>query len=458
MPLFALLALALAPPPPSDWVPARWPTNDVKSLELIRETPVNCLVLEASNWSREFSDAAAKAGVATLGVIRPGAEANALSQKAGQLGLTGIVLEGDFDQATLPKDPPPSLAIVPLGLRSKMRFTAAPPSIVGTDQGLWPGIHPEDKGATHAAASGAVWIDTNAGFLRYAHAATNAPVWIGNVPPPDSIYPVERYLSTIGDAAMNGARWVVALDADLTKRLIARDAKAVRDWKRIMRELAFYESHREWRGYQAFGQLALVESPESGALLSGGVLDMIATKHTPVRPIPNEKVMPEAFEGAQMAVDVDPSSLTAVQKDTLKGFTRGGGTLLTGPPGWKFPSLRLDQITLSKEDTEKLDQIWKELNSMTGRRNMGARLFNVSTLLSNLVASKDGKQVLLHLVNYADYPVESVTVHLLGKYSKATLYMPDSGTPVPLELYPTDEGVGFDIDKMSFVAAVVLEP
>ena len=214
---------------------------------------------------------------------------------------------------------------------------------------------------------------------------------------------------------MNGARWVVALDSDFSKRLVAREARAVDQWRRIGRELAFYESHNDWRTYEAFGKLALVESAQSGALLSGGVLDMIATKHTPVRPVPPSKVTPEYFEGSEMAVDVDPQSLTQTQKDALKALTRSGGTLLTGPPGWKFRSSRLDQITLSKEDTEKLDEIWKELNSMTGRRNLGARLFNASTLLSNMVAPADGKTVVLRLVNYSDYPVESVTVQLFGQ-------------------------------------------
>src|SRR5580698_2180361 len=102
MPLFALLALAISPP--SDWVPARWPSGDPKSLELVRDTPVNCLLLESSNWSREFSEAAAKAGVATMGVIHPGPNVNSQTQKAGEAGLTGLVLEGDFAPAMLPRD------------------------------------------------------------------------------------------------------------------------------------------------------------------------------------------------------------------------------------------------------------------------------------------------------------------------------------------------------------------
>ena len=54
-------------------------------------------------------------------------------------------------------------------------------------------------------------------------------------------------MQAIGDAAMNGARWVVALDDDLWKRLMAREAKAMGDWAKICAALAHYEEHREWR-------------------------------------------------------------------------------------------------------------------------------------------------------------------------------------------------------------------
>ena len=36
-------------------------------------------------------------------------------------------------------------------------------------------------------------------------------------------------------------------------------------------------------------------------------------------------------------------------------------------------------------------------------------------MLSNLLTSADGKTVVLHLVNYSDYPVENVTVHFIGE-------------------------------------------
>ncbi|HMC59899.1 MAG TPA: hypothetical protein VKJ01_11965, partial [Candidatus Solibacter sp.] len=158
---------------------------------------------------------------------------------------------------------------------------------------------------------------------------------------------------------------------------------------------------------------------------SGGILDMIGVKHTPVRPIARQNLTAKALAGATMAVNVDGDALTPEQKEVLRGFTRGGGMLLTGPPGWKDPTPAGGTITLEKAELERLNDIWHDVNSMVGRRNMGVRLFNVSSMLSNYLATEDGKSAVLHLVNYSDYPVENVTVHYLGNFRHATLITPE---------------------------------
>ena len=78
---------------------------------------------------------------------------------------------------------------------------------------------------------------------------------------------------------------------------------------------------------------------------------------------------------------------------------------------------------------------------MIGRRNLGVRLFNVSSMLSNVLVSADGKTEIVHLVNYSDYPVENVTVHFLGDYKHATLITPE-GVEKHLEIYPDRRRMG----------------
>ncbi len=453
--LFALLTLAALP----DLVPARWASSDPASLDLIKGSPVNCVLIEEPRWSKAFNEKAGESGISTFAVIRPQSDPMSAVRKAIDLRFAGGVLEGDFNpeqRITLEKVLSDSkLATVALTMRSDMRLDGSAP-VVGTYQGVWPGVQIDADGETKSAPSGAPWIDTNTGFLRFVRASTNAMVWIANQPPPGKTYPVARYLQAIGDAAMTGARWVVALDDDFNTKLLARDKPALEGWKRIAQVLEYYERNRQWRSAQPFAQLALVEDVDSGALLSGGILDMIAVKHTPVRPVPKSHVDQDTLSASKMAVNVDPESLTPGQRDVLKAFTRAGGTLLTGPPGWKFPMPRPDQITLEKDDLKKLDDIWRELNSMTGRKNLGARLFNVSSMLSNLLEMPDHTTVLLHLVNYSDFPVENVTVHVLGKYREAKLFRPE-GDPLPVSGYPVDDGTGFDIDKVQSVGTLVLQ-
>src|SRR5688500_9270667 len=127
-----------------------------------------------------------------------------------------------------------------------MRFEGAA-TVVGTYQGVWPGIQVEESGSTKAAPSGAPWIHTNSGFLRFVRAATDAPAWIGVRPPDKEVVKPERYLQAISDAAMVGARWILALDPDFTRRLLAGEETSLTAWRKMMALTRYFASHPEWR-------------------------------------------------------------------------------------------------------------------------------------------------------------------------------------------------------------------
>ena len=60
-------------------------------------------------------------------------------------------------------------------------------------------------------------------------------------------------------------------------------------------------------------------------------------------------------------------------------------------------------------------------------------------------------------MNYSDYPVQDITVHVLGKFKKATLLRPDAG-PRKLDVYEVDEGTGIDIPALGALGTLILEP
>ena len=414
----------------------------------------DCLLIEERHWSAPFNQAAAQSGIATLAVVRTSPDSTRLKA----LGFSGAALEGDFSPAERKSLADAGLTAIPLGLRTSMRFNTGE-AVAGTVQGVWPGINQTEE-EIKAAPSGAPWIDTNSGFLRFVRAAAgHAEVWIAHRPPEKGVVPIPRYVQAIGDAAIVGARWVVALDPDFERRLLAREAEALAGWRRIGLALRFFADHRDWQRLPAFGQLAIVQDIDSGGLISGGILDMIAVKHTPVRAVVGRELSGGGgMQGARMAVNVDPSQTgDEARKEILRDFTRRGGTLLTAPPGWKFPPQRPGQIKLDEKEVEKIDAIWKEVNSMTGRHNLGARLFNVASVLSSLAGPAAGRPLVLWLVNYSDYDVENVTAHFLGKFTRATLHEPGAAVPRKLDVYETEDGTGVDIEKLHSLAALVVE-
>ncbi len=205
------LALLLTVTSLADWVPARWISSETKSLDLLKETPINCLLLEQNQWSAGLAEQAAKQGVATLGVIREGGDPVGAARAALRYKLNGVVLEGDFSAAVADRVRdslvgPKAATVVEMLPRRSLRF-GQKEEIAATYQAVWPGIKmEEDDHATRAGPTGSPWINTNTGFLLFVRSATEAPIWIGNAPPAKQVLTAEDYLHAICDAATLGAR------------------------------------------------------------------------------------------------------------------------------------------------------------------------------------------------------------------------------------------------------------
>jgi hypothetical protein len=443
----------------SQWIPARWHSSDPKSLELLAGTPINCLLLEHAQWDATFIANAQARSIAVLGVIHPGEQAGADVLAAAQLKLNGIVLEGAIDPAS--RDAVRAAAhrsrqpVIELTGRRGIRLDSDDP-ILGTWQALWPGLEIEHNGKVIAGPSAAPWVNTNAGFLRFVRASTDAAVWIGVQPPSGYVFPVERYAEAIGDAALAGARWIIALDADFERRLHARDAAALSDWRRITHYASYFEEHREWQRYRPYSTLAVLQGVSSGGLLSGSLLDMMASQRTPVRVIPTRKLDSERLRGIHVLLNVDPGSLSPAQKALIEEFKREGGQVLDPPAKWHFPDTSNDQIVLTGRQLDQMQDLWVVTYNATVRKNFGTRTFNTTGMQSSVLLAPDRKSIIVHLVNYTESPVEAITVQALGSWKRATLYSPDEPAR-DLPVYAVKDGTGVDIEKMGVIATVKLE-
>ncbi|MCZ2157548.1 MAG: hypothetical protein LC114_27250 [Bryobacterales bacterium] len=459
--MLALLLAAVSAFSLNDCVPARWPSADSRSLELFADSPINCLIVEEAAWNPAFIRMAHKRQIHVLADISrtPDNAAKALAA-----GVDGLYLEGDLpaDKVArareLSSDGGKPFAWLPS--RSRMPIHRGAPNsstVLGSAQGLWAGVKLGHEGEAEAAPSGPPWIDTNSGFLRFvrAEAPRGTPVWIANRPPDGQAVTAERYIQAIGDAAMAGAHWVVTLDTALSRDLFAAEPKALKTWARINGVLRFYQQNRDLSDLPDYSKLAIVQDAASGALVSGSVLDMVSSKHVPAFVATPDSLGVTSLPEVKLLLNIDPKSLNETQTQALRMEARKGAMLMNGPPQWKLALPPPEQVTFTAEQIKDLDEVWNDINRTLGRENFAVRVFGAPAMLSNLKATADGRKLALYLVNYSDYPVEAITVHTLGKYSKASLLAPDGNPEV--ELFDYEDGSGADIREVTDVAILVLE-
>lgn len=436
-----LAAMALAATL-ADCVPMRWIGTEPALLKLVEGTAVNCLLLEEAQWGKALLDAGHARGLRMLAVVRTADQAS----QAAKLSMDGVVLEGSFGWTGAGKMP-----VIRLAARKDLRFDSRD-AVIGTVQGVWPGLE-EEHG--NAAPTGAAWIHTNTGFLRYVRSASTAAFWMANTPGEGEELTAQQYTHAVADAAAIGARWVIALDAKMRKRLMDGEATAVADWKTIAAHVGFYESHKEWRTMKPWAEVAIVQDEASGALVTGNLLDMLAVMNTPVRAVPSRVLSAAAMEGTKVTVTVNASAYTPEQRELIEQFAGRGGKVVSGPQGWKMPETGPGRITFEKAQYKDLEAIWPELHVAVQRKNFGVRMFNVAGVLSYLI--RDDARVVLQLVNYTDYPAENITAIVQGKYKSARLLTPDGGSKAVV-LFDAPEGTGVEVDKLGVCGALVLEP
>jgi hypothetical protein len=122
----------------------------------------------------------------------------------------------------------------------------------------------------------------------------------------------------------------------------------------------------------------------------------------------------------------------------------------------KFPPTSLGSVAMRPGDADQLESLYRRVEVTVGRTNYGMRVFNGVGLLSAPFMLPNHGGILVLLANYTDYPAEDITLHILGRYKKATLEIP-GGASQPLTMYPVKENTAIEIPKLFRMGAVRVE-
>ncbi len=504
----ALLAAAMATAGPAEWVPLRWEGGPLEahrraqpefeadspvsaefllqayeaaSLNLVQDTPFNCLLLtwsvgeatpaDASQRSlaAAFAQQAEERGITALAVVEPGSVWLEAVEAAVGAGFSGIVLDGEFGAEQVGQAAK-TLAgrgqLVALGdWRRTLSLEA--PAVVGPSDGIWPALFTaeDESDSFQSGPTTNPWVLSNGWRVAAARAgAADRPVWAGHRPKRyrDQPFTDIDYMRAIADTAMVGGRWAVSLDGEWQAGLLAGDPEKLAGWRRIAAAAAFFEQHAAWRALPAQPAVVVTLDPsEPDVFSSADTLNLLAVRHVPHRVLLRERLgvdgLPAGAHG--MTFDLGPSEAEAA---AIRGLISSGGTLFTGP-GWALAGVDLGLpraalgaggwMAYPSAEFEG-DQFATDLRKRLDESGSSIRIFNTGTLMS--FYTEQGDQGVLHLTEYSDYPTENITVRFPRKISKAVWTTLD-GYEEELEVYDTDGGGEIVIPETPWYCAVTID-
>ncbi len=479
------------------WIPMRWPAGPLElvrrnspaalredllrgwarpeMLDMLAGTPINCLVVgwaagasgddEQQKCLEPLIAAARSKGLAVAGQVSASA-GEAAYRKAAAAKLDALLTEGPNGGA--------GVKTAPLAERSRVVWRADC-SLLAIQGNSWPGV--KEPGGVDEASSGptrAAWIDSNAWYANLARTmAPDKSIWLLYDPPSrNEIVRPESYALAVADAACAGVRWVSSLDDRTMSGLLKQTPESAVVWRSLVRALHFFEQHAGWSAYRPAG-VAGVLSDFSGdnEFLSLEVLNLMARRQLPCRVLEAGQLKEAALDELKAIVCMDQPPPAGEPRAKLLEFVRNGGLLLAGKgwsdgkggpdgehPRFSLRSVGKGRLAVSKEDSPDPYLVALDAHMLLSRANDLLRLYNVSSIVTNLTIPPAGSRAILHLLNFSGRPGgHPPVVWLRQPYRKAMVWRMESEEAQQVSLGPEMGGVAVHLPELSAYAALEVE-
>ncbi len=493
---------------PESWVPARWqggplevacrikdktlPSDaavrdviaqwyDAATLDLLKSTPVNCLLVtwsagEDDGTERQQQDVvktyirlAHERGIAVLGLVYPGADPSKFVGPAVEAGLDGLVLEGEFSgEAAFIEQVEKALGaanskalVIPIAREAASERTTKRP--VAAVQGVRPSARNLADMGIRAGPSAEPWIDSNIWLVRsFRVGAPWRPVWISQEPKPAT---PRDYIRCVAEAAVAGGRWIVALDDKLRAMLFRKEADALAAWRSIATYLKFAEDQAEWRSFVPYGNVGIIlDTAGTDPDISNEYLNLVARRQVPYRLIVRSQLSSESLAGFQAVLAADLAHPTDAERKTLRNFAEKGGLVVAGP-SWGDPPkdkpyaevpLGKGRVAVYKDRPPDPESVARDMQELLSPEELGVSVFNVASVLTYASTSDSGKQMLVQLLNYSGFPAEAVTIRVNGSFKTARWFTPEAA-PSELEVKKVGSRTEIAVRELAVWGGVLLE-
>ena len=451
---------------------------DPRSLQFIKGTPVNCLVVP---WAagkpddkehQETLGALVQAGIASglslVGDVTAKSDLGIIIEAGLKSGLSGFMvptLDG------LPKDAP----VIVRAPRSEVPWASATSPLAITEN-QWPGLALDTtKGDTaQGGPTGVPWVNSNGWYSLLARKLSRGKtIWLEYDPPDSSdlAHPAS-YTLAIADGAAYGSRWAISLDGQLRGGLTRKDTRAASTWGKIAACLEFFKEKEAWFAFQPEGSLAVISSYRGDdEFMAAEILNLLARRFVQFRIIERSEAAVWPLTGLKAVLWVDSAGPSAETRAKLAAFVQQGGLLIT-PTNWglsranptaggildryEVRALGKGRVAVAKEGFKDPYDVAVDTHLLLSRRNDWARVFNITAANTYCCADPQRHRRLVQVLNYASSePEHPVSVWVRTTNRTARFWKLGEKQLVTLRGIPAVGGMEFQLP--SFLAYAALE-
>lgn len=438
--------------------------HEPASLEILKDSPINCLVLSwagglAEDGAQQKSaagliEAARKRNLAVVGLVEGSANPEAAIAAARSAGLAAVALRDLRGKTDFP--------VIAWGERAKMPWDAAGP-VLAVGDNVWPGVSSPGSGAV-AGPTSKPWLDSNGWYLQLARARVQVPVWLMFDPPENGrVLSGQSYSTAICDSEAAGGRWVISLDSGLQVGLTEGKAPAQEIFKQIGSAAGFFEKHAPWKSYRSLGVVGIISDFTGDNFdLSGEILNLLARRDLHFRVIWKSQATAQSFAGLKALVYADQTPPAGELRRSMVDFAAQGGLLVTGP-GWlldgrpanpdfetqfEVRAFGKGRLAVAKEQLADPSTVAADTQLLVSHANDLVKIYNGSSSGCTLfLASPDRRKAVLHALSYASGRSSGVrTVWIQQKYRSARLWTIGAAEPAPLTGAPAEEYFGMEYE------------
>jgi hypothetical protein len=486
------------------WIPMKWPCGPIETaklgksnnadsdlkktvegwtlpeaLQLLKGTPVNCLVVD---WASGTADDAVQQsalkpliaagrplGLSFVGRIAAKNNLAATITAGRAAGLEAVLLDGSVTQTF-------DLPAIREFARDSVDWDQTTETFAVTGN-AWPGITlpTTRKDAAAGGPTAVPWMDTNGWFALLARQmVASKSLWLDiDLPESRRALTAANYCRTIADSRCYGSHWILNLDGGMRSGLLNRDPQAMAAWSHICATLSFFNDHADWEGYKPIGNLAVVSDFRGqNAFMAGETLNLLNRRQVQFEILDRRRALAGPVSGLKGLLWMDDDAPSAEQHRHLLSFVEQGGLVVAsaywGPKGltarhedwlldYDIYDVGKGRIVVATGGFSDPYLLARDAQLLVGRENDLARLYNPGSTNFYASAAPNRRKQLVQIVNYTNRPAPYVSLWMNMKASGAKLWSPDAQAPNSVAGIAENEGTNFELPDLPVHCAIEFE-